>query len=83
MFCKWPGRVTTGGGPGSVPATAWGHVTVPPHYTTHPLHYTLHTHYTIHYTHPLHYTIHGPHQSFKSTFVKTTRSFTIIEKAPG
>ena len=51
MFCKWPGRVTTGGGPGSVPATAWGHVTVPPHYTTHPLHCTLHyTPTTLHYT---------------------------------
>ena len=53
-FVSECGRVTTGGVAGSVPATAWGHVTVPPHYT----------HYTAHYTPNTQY------QSFKPTFVK-------------
>ena len=45
-FVSECGRVTTGGVAGSVPATAWGHVTVPPHYTHYTAHYTPNTLYS-------------------------------------
>ena len=71
-FVSECGRVTTGGVAGSVPATAWGHVTVPPHYT----------HYTAHYTPNTLYSTWSPPELQTNICEERARSFTITKKAP-